>query len=416
MAEQQRHVLSLSPRDRLDYPVIPFAVPAGTARIDVAYRVESPGGRSIVDIGLRDPHGFRGWSGSARTALFVAAHEATPGYLPGPPEPGAWEVVLGAYVVPDDGCTVEVTIALVANAPGWLTGELHAHTVHSDGQLTVPQLCDLAREHGLEFLALTDHNTVSQFLEAPPSSPLIVLRGMELTTYLGHANLYGIERHRFDHRCRDDAAMRARLQEAREQGLLVSINHPFDPGCGWQYSFDLPHDAIEIWNGRWHAHNARALRFWQEQLAAGRRLIALGGTDFHRLPPGPVRIPVATRIWATERTGAALLEAMRRGRAIVTGGVDAPHMHFTIGDALIGDTAGVSGDRVRCALRIEGSERCLLRLISERGVELEREIAGDYADEQSMPADRRFYRVELWSATEERRPLAVTNPIFLDPR
>src|ERR1035437_2930191 len=180
-ASEHRYVVSLSPQDWLGYPVLPFVVPAGTTRIDVAYAVQSPGGGSVIDIGLRDPDGFRGWSGSARAALFVAAHEATPGYLPGLITPGAWQVVLGAYVVPDDGCTVEVRIALTPAMAEWITGELHAHTLHSDVQLTVPQLCDLALEHGLEFLALTDHNTVSQLLDAPASSPLVLLRGTELT-------------------------------------------------------------------------------------------------------------------------------------------------------------------------------------------------------------------------------------------
>jgi hypothetical protein len=415
MAEQLRHVLALSPGDRLSYPVIQFEVPTGTARIDVEYSVESPGSRSIVDIGLCDPDGLRGWSGSARTSLFVAPHEATPGYLPGPLAPGVWQVVLGAYAVPDDGCTVEVLISLEATTAEWITGDLHAHTVHSDGQLTVPELCALARAHGLDFLALIDHNTVSQALEAPANTPLIVLKGTELTTYGGHANLYGIDRRIIDFRCHGAAEMRARLLQARELGALISINHPFVPDCGWHYGFDLQYDAIEIWNGPWHEGNARALAFWHERLVAGQRLIALGGSDFHQLPSEPVRLPVANRIWVTARSDLVLLEAIRHGHVMVTAGVDAPRVRFTVDDAQVGDTATVKGDQVQPAIAIEATERCLLRLISDRGVELHRELAGEYAIEPAVPADRRFYRIELWSAAEARRPLVVTNPIFLKP-
>ena len=47
----------------------------------------------------------------------------------------------------------------------WLAGDLHAHTVHSDGALTVPELAVLAVERGLDFLAITDHNTISHHAE-----------------------------------------------------------------------------------------------------------------------------------------------------------------------------------------------------------------------------------------------------------
>ena len=55
-------------------------------------------------------------------------------------------------------------------APGrtWLAGDLHSHTVHSDGALTVPELAALAVSRGLDFVAVTDHNTVSHHRELPP--------------------------------------------------------------------------------------------------------------------------------------------------------------------------------------------------------------------------------------------------------
>jgi hypothetical protein len=111
--QPQRHTLTLSRADQSSFPVIPVDVAPGTARIAVAYAVHAHGpAECVVDIGLRDGEGFRGWSGSARRSFFVATHQATPGYLPGALVPGRWEVVLGAYKVPHDGCTVEVTITL----------------------------------------------------------------------------------------------------------------------------------------------------------------------------------------------------------------------------------------------------------------------------------------------------------------
>jgi hypothetical protein len=182
---------------------------------------------------------------------------------------------------------------------------------------------------------------------------------------------------------------------------------------GRRCSFDLPFDAVEIRNGPWSAANAQALSLWQAQLVAVRRLVALSGTDFHRLPPGAVRVPVAIRFWVTERSVAALLEAVGRGRAIVIGGVDALRVQFTIDAASIGDTVHTKNTQVHLAVELVAATHCLLRLISDRGVEFDRDLEGDAAFEQSLPANRSFYRLEIWSDGVDRHPLVVTNLIFL---
>jgi len=79
---------------------LPFTVPPGVISLSVGCRVSPEG---VCDLGLLAPRGFRGWSGSARDSLTLAADAATPGYLPGPVEPGTWRVLLGPYVVPAGG-------------------------------------------------------------------------------------------------------------------------------------------------------------------------------------------------------------------------------------------------------------------------------------------------------------------------
>ncbi|MBK8794102.1 MAG: PHP domain-containing protein, partial [Holophaga sp.] len=37
-------------------------------------------------------------------------------------------------------------------------GDLHAHTLASDGVLSVEELAQRAARHGLDFIAVTDHN------------------------------------------------------------------------------------------------------------------------------------------------------------------------------------------------------------------------------------------------------------------
>lgn len=44
--------------------------------------------------------------------------------------------------------------------------DLHTHSTASDGQYTPAQLVHMAKAHGLEVLALTDHDTVDGLQEA----------------------------------------------------------------------------------------------------------------------------------------------------------------------------------------------------------------------------------------------------------
>ena len=175
---------------RFDSPwhYLPAEVGPGTAGLRVELEYERADG-TVLDLGCLGPGGFRGWSGGARSWFAITGDAATPGYLPGEIEAGLWQVMIGLHRVPLDGVRYRVTVLATRRGgdllppgspappaprerpprrelpagPGrrWRAGDLHAHTVHSDGGLTVPELVALAAERGLDFLAVTDHNTVS---------------------------------------------------------------------------------------------------------------------------------------------------------------------------------------------------------------------------------------------------------------
>lgn len=203
--------------DRLEQGLreLPFEVPQGTASITVELSFDG----GVIDLGCHGPDGFRGWSGGARRRFTIGADWATPGYLPGEPEPGLWHVWLGLHRIPPDGVPYEVTVTTSGTTPRrpnetppprpdrpprpdlpapegmrWLAGDLHSHTVHSDGTLTVGELACLAASRGLDYLAVTDHNTVSHHPELPAAGAhagVLLLPGQEVTTDLGHANVFG---------------------------------------------------------------------------------------------------------------------------------------------------------------------------------------------------------------------------------
>lgn len=71
-----------------------FDVPAGTRCIDIAVTFTGADRQMVIDLGLRDPEGLRGWSGGRRTHVSVSRLSATPGYLPGPVLEGRWAILL----------------------------------------------------------------------------------------------------------------------------------------------------------------------------------------------------------------------------------------------------------------------------------------------------------------------------------
>ena len=44
--------------------------------------------------------------------------------------------------------------------------DLHTHSTASDGQYTPTELVELAKQHGLEAISITDHDTVDGLAEA----------------------------------------------------------------------------------------------------------------------------------------------------------------------------------------------------------------------------------------------------------
>lgn len=221
----------------------------------------------------------------ARTEFRIGKELATPGYIPGELTVGQWAVVHNAYRVPEGGCTLHVTVRLEFRTPRWLKGDLHTHSVHSDGTYTLEENAAIMEELGCDFIALTDHNTNSQNIAYPRHRKIVMIPGMEFTTNFGHSNFLGASDPLADFRVAGQADVHLRIAAARERGAKIVLNHPHCDYCPWLWDFDFDYDWVEIWNGPWMPRNARALKWWQDQLAAGRRLVAMGGSDTHRPDP-----------------------------------------------------------------------------------------------------------------------------------
>jgi PHP domain len=331
------------------YRYVPFTVPAGARGLQA--RLSYQQGPAVLDLGLLDPSGFRGWSGGARDGFALTPAAATPGYLPGPLPAGEWQAMLGLYRVPEDGVdwTLEIEIGAVSPPqpppPGplparpprralpasagrrWLAGDLHSHTVHSDGTLHVDELARVARGQGLDFLAVTDHNTISHHAELSATSRrtgVLLLPGQEVTTPDGHAGAIGTSRW---------VDFRQPPETWRAAGGLLCVNHPTDAGCGWRLPLSERMHLVEAWHGSWD-RNWPDQESWQALIGAQpeagvgaeegddpastwwRRFgaVPVGGSDFHRFDGA---LPGRPTTWV-EVEGDDVLGALRAGRVALS--------------------------------------------------------------------------------------------------
>lgn len=407
--------LHLTPADRAQhtYYLVPFEVPAGSAALIVRYTWANPlhpdqvnkASGSIIDLGLFDPRGhefgegkgFRGWSGSARNEVTLSPQTATPGYLPGPLYPGTWHIVLGLYEMTPEGVDVTVGIETTAGpetealpaayvSPGaletqtrWYRGDLHSHTYHSDGTASVETLTVAARAQGLDFVSVTEHNTISHLpdLVRYGSPGLLLIPGIEITTYRGHANVWGV-RSWIEFRATDEHEMAHIRDQVRAEGLLFSINHPKVGGPDWMYDSEMDPDAVEGWQAPWRLGNVESLAVWERLLRQGQRLTLVGGSDKHqgpfegRLGAYEVGTPT-TWVWADALSEKAILAGIRAGHVFVSRNPAGPRLSLTAQAgaqaAMMGDELSLSsGARIQFECRVEGAAAGqLLRVLHSAG-------------------------------------------------
>ena len=446
---------TLTDRDAKQHIAHTFAVEEGATmlRLRFAYApARGPAGLNALHLSLFDPRGFRGarhrqgepLDGGRHHMVVLGAAEATPGYEPGPIPAGEWTVVIDTHMIVP-GEPVEYSIAIDTShepatvaptpplearpaqraGPGWYRGDLHAHSVHSDATWQVADLLAAADAFGLDFVTLSDHNTVSGLAEfdrlARPG--LLTVGASELTTYRGHALALGVRRW-VDWRVRPgEHSMLQIATEVYDAGGLFVIAHPMSPGdpictgCDWRYADMLPGTArlVEVWNGgRWESgsNNENALALWYTWLNEGHRLVATAGTDAHGPAPAGVR-PGFDVVYAEELSEAALLRAIGQGHLYLS---DGPRIALE-GEgadgagAMMGDTLPAGDTRI--SARWEGCDPTdAMRLIVD-GRPLAEQVTGERGEQQwhLRAGQARWCVLEVRAAAGHLR--AVSNPIFI---
>jgi hypothetical protein len=344
-----------------------------------------------------------------------------------------------------------------------LAGVIHVHSLYSDGTGTVAEIASAAAANDLDFVLLTDHDTLEAKVRGEEGwhGPVLVLVGEEVSPVReNHYLAFGLD-HPIDHAGLSPGEIVERVNAAGGFGFL---SHPFSKGSErfrrgaggmpWRELGCGGYAGLELWSfvtdtgerlrsirdlvrfivapGRFVDHPPPAnLEAW-DRLCAGSRCVALGGVDAHQLGVRignrvPLRLMAYKRSFRYLRTHLllkrplqgelepdreALYAALRAGRAYIAMDALAPARGFRFwseGEPSL--AMGDEGPADQRILRAELPRPTRVRLLRDGQEVSSREAATTLYYRVDGPG---VYRIEAYlNAHGRERTWILSNPIYL---
>lgn len=262
------------------------------------------------------------------------------------------------------------------NEMRWYRGDLITCSNHGLGTESVAQLIARAEKAGLDFLAITDRNTLASIYDAGyKSDKLVLIPAMEWgSDEKGYAYIYGPKTPPAPPS--SFGAAQAECIRVQAQGGVFAIAHPCLPQSPWLWGLSYV-NAINVWYGGWESQpamrlaqlpedlktrddgrlvhsiaaaaqqadlarthaNAQAALFWDYEGTRGLIAAAIGGSGA-KGPKEPLGRPL-TYVKARSKSLPGILEGIRLGYTYVSRGLDGPQLFFQ-GDVLNDQKVDVS--------------------------------------------------------------------------
>jgi hypothetical protein len=242
------------------------------------------------------------------------------------------------------GYSAQQSISAPQTKMRWYKGNTHAHTINSDGDSTPDEVVRWYREHGYNFLVMTDHNFITNVdgLNSVHGAEeqFIVVRGEEVSDKFGgkqiHINGLNVERLVKPQGGKSLVELIQRnVNEIRDARGVPHINHP---NFEWAITADElkkveNNKLFEIYNGHPLVNNLGGggkpglEEMWDVILSSGKLLYGIAVDDAHHFKdpwnknashPGKGWIVVR----AAQLSSAAILEAMEKGDFYASTGVE----------------------------------------------------------------------------------------------
>ena len=345
---------------------------------------------------------------------------------------------------------------------------LHMHTRYSDGSGTHKDIAEAAMQTGLDAVIVTDHNVLVQGVEGSyrfGTTRVLLLVGQEVhdqdrDPQKNHLLVFNANR--------DLSALaddpQSLINGVREAGGICFIAHPRDPEAPAFHETDISWEdwtvqnftGIELWNGlselktvvptklhgafyaffpKFIGHHPilEVLQRWDNLMANGNRIVAIGGSDAHALDlhMGPIHriiFPYAfhfktvnTHVFVPEPlTGDVsadkkmIYDAIAAGRCFVAYDLPAPTRGFTFKakglekSVIMGEEISVKGGVTLQAHVPEPAEIRLIKDGKQIGVWKKNHACTYTATEPGV------YRVEVYrNYLGKKRGWIYSNPIYV---
>ena len=370
---------------------------------------------------------------------------------------GLWSVVCGLLVT---GCAV---LSRLRNFPAHpsppqaaaqtvddryqdFVGVLHIHTRYSDGAGTYEEIARIANAQRLDYLIVTDHNTLKPLADGEEGwyGSTLVLVGVEISTRGGHYLAFNVTSEI------DRTALTTQeiIDEVNRQGGLGFIAHPYFMKRRWTdwavtgmtgiEAYNVAHDALDENRARLVLWTLTApveafyqsiidrpydpLRTWDEMIRRHRRLVGIGASDAHearvlgvKFAPYEImfRLIRTHVLLASEAlTAEDLYEALRSGHAYFSLELSLEAKGFSFAATAGGRVVGIMGDEVTLVPGLELSAwlpAVAQLVLFKDGQSVEDTIAQQW----DLPiTEAGTYRLE---ASRHNVPWIFSNPIYVRP-
>jgi hypothetical protein len=208
---------------------------------------------------------------------------------------------------------------------------------------------EACRSAGYDAVALTDHNTLSgldEAIEAAEQLGLILVPGVEVTTFRGHAVVLGISRVP-EWRDLETRGIDALASDVHADGGLLCVAHPSAlgspvcSGCAWEWP--VQPTSVDLWEvcSAPRPDYEVSIELWRMLTASGGFAAPVAAGDVHTTTAASQN-KAATFVYVRERSLAGVLEGLRERRVFASIG---PRLEFWLEDdagtvALVGSRLG----------------------------------------------------------------------------
>ena len=325
-------------------------------------------------------------------------------------------------------------------------GVIHIHTQYSDGAGTYEEIARIANAQRLDYLIVTDHNTLKPLRDGKQGwhGTTLVLVGMEISTRGGHY----VAMHVTQDIDRSKMTTQQIIDEVNRQGGLGFIAHPYfkkRPWTDWAVNgftgieaYNTVHDALDenrlrlvLWTLTVPQEPFyfslidrpdEPLRTWDEMIARHGRVVGIGSSDAHEVRVFGLKFAPYEMLFQLIRTHVliprgpltdiGIYDALKKGHAylaieLIT---EAKGFSFQADDGH--QVLGIMGDEVALVpnLRLDVTLPAVAQLtLMKDGQPLSTMTASSWQVPVTTPG---AYRIE---AVRHGKPWIYSNPIYVRP-